>query len=50
MTTITLLLFVATLLALLNWLIPTPQQCWLPPNAPTRGMYAGCWTVEEIIL
>lgn len=41
-------LFCLAILAVLVWVIPEPRSCWLPPNAPTRGIYAECWQPGEL--
>ena len=48
MTTVNLLLFITALLLLMFWAVPEPQTCWLPADAPTRGMYADCWTEVQL--
>lgn len=48
MTALNLLLLIAALLLLIVWIVPEPQTCWLPPNAPTRGIYIDCWEVNEL--
>lgn len=45
-----LFLLILALFALLIAVVPVQEEtCWLPPNAPTRGIYAKCWTYEEIV-
>lgn len=48
MRTISLFLLCAAIFALLTWAIPEPRNCWIPPNAPTRGIYADCWKAGEL--
>ena len=48
MTTLNLFLLIAALFLLLAWLIPPATDCWIPPNAPTRGFYEACWTSGEL--
>jgi hypothetical protein len=48
MTTVNLWLLCAAILAVIVWLVPEPQTCWLPADAPTRGMYADCWTYGQL--
>ena len=43
-----LFLLLAALFALIVLAIPQAETCWIPPNAPTRGFYAQCWTLEEL--
>jgi hypothetical protein len=38
-----LFLLILALFALIVWVVPEAQSCWIPPNAPTRGMYSDCW-------
>lgn len=45
---LTVWLLCAAILLLLFALIPKPELCWIPPHAPTRGMYAGCWGWFEV--
>ena len=49
MTSLNMFLLIAALLLLLIWLTPPAADCFIPPNAPTRGFYAECWTLEELI-
>lgn len=49
MTTVNLFLLIVALMLLIAWAIPPAPQCWIPPNASTRGFYAKCWTLEELI-
>lgn len=49
MRTLNLFLLCLTILALMVALIPEPEtDCWLPANAPTRGVYADCWGFYDI--
>lgn len=48
MRVLNLFLLIITLMLLLVYLIPEPETCFIPPNAPTRGIYAECWTDWEL--
>lgn len=50
MRTLNLWLLCLAILGVLIALIPEPEQCWIPPNAPTRGFYGSCWAYSEIVL
>lgn len=45
---VNLWLLCLAILALLVYIIPKPETCWLPPNASTRGIYESCWTADEL--
>lgn len=46
-----LFLLVLALFALLIAVVPEQTEtCWLPPSAPTRGIYADCWEYGEIVI
>jgi len=42
-TKITVWLLCAVILLLMAYFLPEPQACFVPPNAPTRGLYDSCW-------
>lgn len=42
-TKVTLWLLCAAILLLMVYFVPEPQACFVPPNAPTRGLYDSCW-------
>jgi len=48
MRTVNLFLLIVALFAVIAWVIPPAQSCWIPPNAPTRGMYSACWSLFEV--
>lgn len=48
MSGINFVLLCTAILALLILAIPEPQECWLPPDAPTRGIYIDCWEAFEL--
>jgi len=48
MRALTLWLLCVALLAVIVWIVPEPEACWIPPNAPTRGFYADCWQPSEL--
>lgn len=50
MRALTVWLLCLAILAVLVAVIPEPRDCFVPPNAPTRGFYGDCWTVQEILL
>lgn len=50
MRAVNLFLLIIALLVLMIAAIPPPPTCFIPPGAPTRGVYEKCWTVEEIVI
>ena len=45
---VTLWLLCAAILLLMIYFVPEPQSCWIPPNAPTRGIYDACWEFWDL--
>ena len=45
---ITLWLLCAAILLLMIYFVPEPQSCWIPPSAPTRGIYGSCWDYWDL--
>lgn len=46
-----LFLLIIVLFILIAAIVSDPgETCWLPPRAPTRGIYVKCWTYEEIVI
>lgn len=45
---VNLWLLCVLILLLLILAVPQPAKCWIPPNAPTRGIYEACWTAGEL--
>jgi hypothetical protein len=57
MRALNLWLLCLAILAVMVWVIPEPESdCWLPANAPTRGIYEDCysfwqiWTAPPLVL
>lgn len=44
-----LFLLIIALFLVIVAVVPKQETCWLPPSAPSRGIYAACWTFDEVV-
>lgn len=50
MRVLNLFLLCAAILAVMVAVIPEAQECFIPPNAPTRGFYEACWSFDQVVI